>query len=68
MRHEKGIGHDLPRFAADRAARLIAEIAGARVAHGIVDNDPEPKPRRRIAVDVPGCAGCSEWSRRQQRP
>ena len=52
MRHEKGIGHDLPRFAVDRAARLIAEITGARVAHGIVDNDPEPKPRRRVAVDV----------------
>ena len=32
MRHEKGIGHDLPRLAADRAARLIAEITGARVA------------------------------------
>ena len=32
MRHEKGIGHDLPRLAADRAAKLIAEITGARVA------------------------------------
>jgi phenylalanyl-tRNA synthetase beta chain len=53
MRHEKGIGHDLPRFAADRAARLIAEITGARVARGIVDNDPQPKPRRRVAVDLP---------------
>jgi phenylalanyl-tRNA synthetase beta chain len=53
MRHEKGIGHDLPRYAADRAARLIAEITGARVARGIVDNDPEPKPRRRVAVEVP---------------
>ena len=53
MRHEKGIGHDLPRFAADRAAQLIAEITGARVARGIVDNDPEPKPPRRVAVDVP---------------
>ena len=53
MRHEKGIGHDLPRYAVDRAARLIAEITGARVARGIVDNDPEPKPPRRVAVDVP---------------
>ena len=52
MRHEKGIGHDLPRFAVDRAAQLIADITGARVARGIVDNDPEPKPRRRVAVDV----------------
>jgi phenylalanyl-tRNA synthetase beta chain len=52
MRHEKGIGHDLPRLAADRAARLMAEIAGARVASGIVDNDPEPKPPRVIDVDL----------------
>src|SRR5919112_2589982 len=49
MRHEKGIGHDLPRFAADRAARLMAEITGARVGRGIVDNDPDPKPPRSIA-------------------
>jgi phenylalanyl-tRNA synthetase beta chain len=52
MRHEKGIGHDLPRFAVDRAARLIAEITGARVARGIVDNDPEPKPRRVVPIRV----------------
>ena len=52
MRHEKGIGHDLPRFAVDRAARLIAEITGAQVARGIVDNDPEPKPHRRVPVSV----------------
>ena len=53
MRHEKGIGHDLPRFAADRAAKLIAEITGARVGRGIVDNDPQPKLRHRVAVEVP---------------
>jgi phenylalanyl-tRNA synthetase beta chain len=52
MRHEKGIGHDLPRYAADRAAKLIAEITGARVARGIVDNDPEPPDPRRVAVSV----------------
>lgn len=52
MRHEKGIGHGLPRLAVDRAARLMAEITGARVAQGIVDNDPEPRPPRRIAVDL----------------
>src|SRR6188508_3203053 len=52
MRHEKGIGHDLPRFAVDRAARLIAEITGAQVARGIVDNHPEPKPHRRVPVSV----------------
>jgi phenylalanyl-tRNA synthetase beta chain len=52
MRHEKGMGHALPRMAADRAARLISEITGARVASGIVDNDPEPKPMRIVAVDL----------------
>jgi phenylalanyl-tRNA synthetase beta chain len=53
MRHEKGIGHDLPRFAVDRAASLIADITGAQVARGVVDNDPDPKPPRRVGVDVP---------------
>jgi phenylalanyl-tRNA synthetase beta chain len=53
MRHEKGIGHSLPRFAADRAARLIAEITGARVASGIVDNDPAPKAAIVVELDVP---------------
>lgn len=52
MRHEKGIGHDLPRYAADRAAQLIAEITGARVASGIVDNDPGEKQRRVVEVDL----------------
>ena len=52
IRHEKGIGHDLPRLALDRAARLIAEITSARVARGSVDNDPEPGPRRRVPVRV----------------
>ena len=53
MRHEKGIGPDLPRYAADRAARLIAEITGARVGAGIVDNDPQPPTPRRVAASVP---------------
>lgn len=56
MRHEKGIGADLPRFAIDRAARLIAEISGARVAPGIVDNDPEPPALERVSVSVPRTA------------
>ena len=52
MRHEKGIGPELPRYAADRAARLIREITGARVAAGFVDNDPGPHPQRVIHADV----------------
>jgi phenylalanyl-tRNA synthetase beta chain len=52
MRHEKGIWHDLPRYAVDRAAGLIAEITGARVARGIVDNDPAPRPPRAVEMSV----------------
>jgi phenylalanyl-tRNA synthetase beta chain len=52
LRHEKGIGHHLPRLAVDRAARLLVEITGARVAAGIVDNDPEPRAPRAVTVDL----------------
>jgi phenylalanyl-tRNA synthetase beta chain len=52
MRHEKGIGWDLPRLAIDRAAQLIAEITGAGVAAGIVDNDPAPKPLVEVPVNL----------------
>jgi phenylalanyl-tRNA synthetase beta chain len=52
MRHEKGIGHDLPRYAADRAARLIVQVTGARLASGIVDNDPSAPDPRVVAVDL----------------
>ena len=52
MRHEKGIGHDLPRLAADRAAQLIGELTGARVSRGTVDNDPDPKEPERVGVSV----------------
>jgi phenylalanyl-tRNA synthetase beta chain len=53
LRHEKGISHSLPRFAVDRAARLIAEITGAAVATGIVDNDPAPKPAIVVELELP---------------
>jgi len=52
MRHEKGIGQDLPRFAVDRAAALIVELTAARVARGIVDNDPVPTPRGKVHLSV----------------
>lgn len=52
MRHEKGIGWDLPRYAVNRAARLLAETTGAAVGGGIVDNDPDPKPRTAVTVDL----------------
>ena len=53
MRHEKGIGPELPRLAAYRAAQLLGEITGARLAAGIVDNDPGPHDRRAVDVDLP---------------
>ena len=52
MRHEKGISMDLPRMAADRAASLIAAITGARIATGIVDNDPGPHAPRVVELDT----------------
>jgi phenylalanyl-tRNA synthetase beta chain len=52
MRHEKGIGWNLPRYAADRAAQLLAEITGARTARGIADNDPDPKPLVTVEADL----------------
>jgi phenylalanyl-tRNA synthetase beta chain len=52
MRHEKGIGHELPRLALDRAAQLLADITGARVGRGVVDNDPAPKDPVRVRVDL----------------
>jgi len=47
LRFEKGQEHRLAKLGADRAARLIAEWAGGRVAAGAVDTDPgEPVPSR----------------------
>jgi phenylalanyl-tRNA synthetase beta chain len=52
MRHEKGIGGDLPRLAADRAAHLVQQLTGARVGRGIVDNDPSQKVPIAVRVEV----------------
>ena len=48
----RGSGTICPAYAADRAARLIAEITGARVAEGIVDNDPGAATAAVIAVEL----------------
>jgi phenylalanyl-tRNA synthetase beta chain len=52
MRHEKGLWHELPRHAADRAAQLIVQLTGARSGTGIVDNDPQPAATRRVTISV----------------
>jgi len=50
MRHEKRIAHDLPSAAGERAAALIVEITGARVASSLADSHPEPAAP--IQIDV----------------
>ena len=62
MRHEKGIGGDLPRLAADRAAHLLQQITGARVGRGIVDNDPSPRRRAWCASTSGAWSAC--WASR----
>jgi len=52
MRHEKGLAHDLPSRAGDRAAALILEIAGGHVASKLADTDPRPVLPTQIDVSV----------------
>ncbi|HYH92734.1 MAG TPA: phenylalanine--tRNA ligase subunit beta [Candidatus Saccharimonadales bacterium] len=49
LRFEKGQEHRLARLGADRAAKLIVDWAGGRVAAGAVDTDPVEPPPRRVA-------------------
>ncbi|HYI21401.1 MAG TPA: phenylalanine--tRNA ligase subunit beta, partial [Candidatus Limnocylindrales bacterium] len=48
-RFEKGQESRLARLGADRTAQLLAEWAGARVAVGVIDTDPNDDPPRRVA-------------------
>ncbi len=52
MRHEKGVARDLPRMAGDRAAALIVEITGGRVASSLADSDPNPPAPVQIEVKL----------------
>jgi phenylalanyl-tRNA synthetase beta chain len=48
-RFERGADYDAPVRAADRAARLIADVAGGRILRGVIDVYPRPltpSPRR----------------------
>ena len=49
LRFEKGQETRLARVAADDVARLIAHWAGARVARGVIDTDPQDPPQARLA-------------------
>ncbi len=52
MRFERGADWDAPVQAADRAARLIAEVAGGTVAPHPLDVHPRPGQRRQIPLCV----------------
>ncbi|MGH7312785.1 MAG: phenylalanine--tRNA ligase subunit beta [Candidatus Rokuibacteriota bacterium] len=49
-RFERGADIEALVDASDRAAQLIAEVAGGTVARGLVDAYPHPRPRPRITL------------------
>ena len=49
-RFERGADYEAPRRAADRAARLIVEIAGGRILRGPIDVYPNPLRRERVRL------------------
>ncbi|MDT8440823.1 MAG: phenylalanine--tRNA ligase subunit beta [Desulfuromonadales bacterium] len=51
-RFERGADVDMVPLALDRAAALIAELAGGTMAQGVVDAYPAPLARREIALSV----------------
>jgi len=51
-RFERGVDPLGTVFAADRAARLMAEIAGGKIAGGMIDNHPLPAAGKMITVSV----------------
>jgi len=51
-RFERGADVQIVTTALDRAASLIAELAGGTVAKGTIDEFPAPQPERRLTVRV----------------
>jgi phenylalanyl-tRNA synthetase beta chain len=51
-RFERGIDRDGCAAAADRAAQLMAQVAGGKVAKGIIDNHPLPYQPPRLELSV----------------
>ncbi|MDZ7318032.1 MAG: phenylalanine--tRNA ligase subunit beta [candidate division KSB1 bacterium] len=52
QRFERGVDINGLRYALDRAAQLIAELAGGAIATGVVDRYPQPVPPRTISLRV----------------
>ena len=51
-RFERGVDPDGTRFAIDRAAQLIAEIAGGTLVSGTIDEDARPAGNRQIPLNI----------------
>lgn len=54
-RFERGIDPEGCRRAADRAAMLMAELAGGRIAAGVIDEHPLPQRQTTISFSPAGC-------------
>ncbi len=52
LRFEKGLSRDLPMIALKRATQLLAEVAGGKVAKGIIDVYPGKKKMEPISLPV----------------
>ena len=52
QRFERGIDIDMTRVAAERAAQLIQELAGAEVLKGVIDVYPKKRKQRKVTLRV----------------
>ncbi len=55
-RFERGADVDMVPVALDRAAALMADLAGGQIAQGAVDIYPEPLPARTLDLSIARCA------------
>ncbi len=52
QRFERGVDPEGQIYAMERATQLIQQLAGGEVAHGYIDCNPRPVPRRNIKLRV----------------
>lgn len=55
QRFQRGADPDMVPYALNRAARLMAEVAGATIHPGVLDAHPEPAETRRVALRFQRC-------------